>query len=167
MKSVLSVALVLIACSPTVSAQGQESPRHALFVHLSPFTGTAVRLAIDLALSKLTRPGCADVYGDFELPDGSTPRAVLDRMRMRPEEFLESLVFIDGSADHVCRNGLAALTATPGSHVIYVCPGFAQFQLRNRDLSASLIIHESLHVLGLGENPPSSAEITRRVQRRC
>jgi len=30
-----------------------------------------------------------------------------------------------------------------------------------------LVIHEVLHTLGLGENPPSSATITIRVQNRC
>jgi len=29
------------------------------------------------------------------------------------------------------------------------------------------LIHESLHSLGLGENPPSSSEITSRVISRC
>jgi hypothetical protein len=29
------------------------------------------------------------------------------------------------------------------------------------------VIHETLHTLGLGENPPSSAEIDSAVARRC
>ena len=29
------------------------------------------------------------------------------------------------------------------------------------------VIHEMLHTLGLGENPPSSREITQRVNERC
>ena len=32
---------------------------------------------------------------------------------------------------------------------------------------ATVVIHEELHSLGLGENPPSSQEITRRVESRC
>jgi hypothetical protein len=31
----------------------------------------------------------------------------------------------------------------------------------------AVIIHEMLHSLGLGENPPSSKEITLRVMQRC
>ena len=54
-----------------------------------------------------------------------------------------------------------------GSRVIHVCPGFAQLQSRDPERSAYLIIHESLHALGLGEDPPSSSEITHRVERRC
>jgi hypothetical protein len=33
--------------------------------------------------------------------------------------------------------------------------------------AATIVIHESLHALGLGENPPSSRDITNRVERRC
>ena len=33
--------------------------------------------------------------------------------------------------------------------------------------SATLIIHEQLHALGLGENPPTSTYITTRVYHRC
>ena len=29
------------------------------------------------------------------------------------------------------------------------------------------MIHEFLHTLGLGENPPTSQEITERVSNRC
>jgi hypothetical protein len=31
----------------------------------------------------------------------------------------------------------------------------------------AIVIHEALHTLGLGENPPSSAEITARVLASC
>jgi hypothetical protein len=136
-------------------------------VKLTVLGEATVRRAIDLALAKLARPGCPGVYGDFELPNGGTPQSELDGMGIGPEEWLESLVFSDGGQDPICRTGRAVLTTTPGSRVIRVCPGFARFQLRDPGLSASLIIHESLHALGLGENPPSSNEITQHVDRRC
>jgi hypothetical protein len=157
-----SLAAATAASSPVTRAD-----RHALMVNLTVLGEATVRRAIDLALAKLARPGCPSVYGDFELPNGGTPRRELDRMGIGPEEWLESLVFIDGGRDPICRIGRAVLTTTPGSQVIRVCPGFARFQLRDPGLSASLIIHESLHALGLGENPPSSNEITQRVEWRC
>ncbi len=161
-----------VRCCDALSVSRELSPvtradRHALMVNLTVLGEATVRRAIDLALAKLARPGCPSVYEDFELPNGGTPRSELDRIGMGPEEWLESLVFIDGSRDPICRIGRAVLTTTPGSRVIRVCPGFAQFQLRDPGLSASLIIHESLHALGLGENPPSSSEITQHVERRC
>ena len=161
-----------VRCCDALSVSRESSPvtradRHALMVNLTVLGEATVRRAIDLALAKLAWPGCPRVYEDFELPNGGTPRSELDRIGIGPEEWLESLVFIDGSRDPVCRIGRAVLTTTPGSQVIRVCPGFAQFQLRDPGLSASLIIHESLHALGLGENPPSSSEITQHVERRC
>jgi len=38
---------------------------------------------------------------------------------------------------------------------------------RDPILADAALIHESLHSLGLGENPPSSLEITSRVISRC
>jgi hypothetical protein len=56
---------------------------------------------------------------------------------------------------------------TPGSHVIHVCSArFAdRFAAKTRD-GELLIIHELLHAVGLGENPPSSSEITAVVRDR-
>jgi hypothetical protein len=34
-------------------------------------------------------------------------------------------------------------------------------------LAEAMVIHEMLHTLGLGENPPSTFEITERVRQRC
>ena len=166
--------LVLGCCVPRWPANPEPDPtsrggveKHALILRLSPFGQAALRRAIDLALAKLAGPECSSVYGDFTLQNGVTPRHVLDGLGMTPSELLESLVFIDGGWDGVCQKGRAALTTTPGSRVIHVCPGFAQLEAREPERSAYLIIHESLHALGLGEDPPSSSEITHRVERRC
>jgi len=171
----ISVAvLVLGCCVPRSAAAREPDPasrgaveKHALILRVSPFGQAALRRAIDLALAKLAGPECSSVYEDFTLQNGVTPRRILEGIGMTPSELLESLVFIEGSWDRVCRMGRAALTTTPGSRVIHVCPGFAQLQLRDPERSANLIIHESLHALGLGEDPPSSSEITHRVERRC
>ena len=175
MTCAIGVAVLVLGCCLPRSAAGREPDpsagngveKHALILRLSPFGQAALRRAIDLALAKLSRPECSGVYEDFRLQNGVTPRRVLDGLGMTPSELLESLVFIDGSWDGVCRKGRAALTTTPGSRVIHVCQGFAQLQSRDPERSAYLIIHESLHVLGLGEDPPSSSEITQRVERRC
>lgn len=146
----------------------QEPPRRtAVFVNLSPFTQGTVRRALDLALASLASPDCPLVYSDFELEDGKTPQDELDRLGVGPGEFLETLVFLDGSREPVCRAGRAALITQPGNRAIWVCPLFVGLQTRSPRLAVSLIIHESLHCLGLGEDPPSSSEITRAVQRRC
>ena len=123
-----------------------------------------VRIGLHVALARLKRPGCAAVFQDFLLPDGRTAQSELDRRRIGPRELLESLVFADGSSAAACHNGPTFLFTTPGSPLIRVCPGFSRLGPSD---SAIFIIHESLHALGLGENPPTSREVTNRVQRRC
>jgi len=189
MRCAFSLALAALACSIRLAAIGHPptasfpqsrptpgvdqtsrptSAEHPLLILKMPrFTETAVRRAVALALGKLADPGCSAIYDDFALPDGQALRRRLDRMAIGPGDFLESLVFLDGSRDAVCANGGVGLATTPGSRLIRVCPSFAEFQLRKPGMSGVLIIHESLHALGLGENPPTSSEITQRVERRC
>ena len=157
--------------APGVGDTGAEvaapAVRRAILLKLKPLDEGTVRRALDLALAMLASPDCPGIYSEFQRPDGRTPQDELERMGIGPEEFLESLVFTDGSREAVCRRDRAVMTATPGRALIYVCPRFAEFQIGNPLRSAAVIIHESLHALGLGENPPSSDEITRRVERRC
>jgi len=122
-----------------------------------------VQRAVYLALAKLARPSCAAIFEEFLLPDGRSAQSELDRREIGPQELVQSLRFVDGRRATACQDGSVLIT-TPGSLLIRVCPGFAQVSSR---LSASLIIHEALHALGLGENPPSSRDITSRVERRC
>lgn len=52
--------------------------------------------------------------------------------------------------------------------VIYVCgTRFAERFARKTEGGEILLIHELLHTLGLGENPPTTEEITRQVRARC
>src|SRR5262249_7080190 len=119
----MSVALVLgLAC---IVARGP------LVLHVTPFAEHCVRQAVGLALQKVAPSGCAAVYGEFTLPGGGSPQAALNQMGIGAAELLEKLVFFDGTADRVCRQGRAMLTTTPGSHVIFVCPGFARLHLQN------------------------------------
>ncbi len=52
--------------------------------------------------------------------------------------------------------------------VIYVCRGrFAKEHKRDQGLAANILVHETLHSLGLGENPPTPEEISHRIHERC
>jgi hypothetical protein len=44
---------------------------------------------------------------------------------------------------------------------------FNEAAARNASRAEIAVIHEALHTLGLGENPPDSREITRLVTERC
>jgi hypothetical protein len=65
-----------------------------------------------------------------------------------------------------CLGGALAFT-TPGSRVVRVCGDELMRPSRHPDDIVAMVIHETLHTLGLPENPPSSVEITRRVLARC
>src|SRR5262245_7690226 len=63
-----------------------ESREGSLILGFSPFGKAVVRRAIDRALAKLARPGCAGVYTEFEVRRGWSPRRVLDGMGIGPQE---------------------------------------------------------------------------------
>jgi hypothetical protein len=165
----LALAIVLLVTAPALSrsSANEDTDARALILMPSPFGQTVVRYALDLAEAKLDRPGCRDIYAEFVLADGGTPQGVLDSMRIGPRSLLEHLVFMDGSRDPVCAAGRAGLTTSPGSFVIRVCPRFIPLYVHNPPLSAILILHESLHVLGLAEDRPTSGMITQEVEWRC
>jgi hypothetical protein len=51
---------------------------------------------------------------------------------------------------------------------VFVCAQqFVAAARRDPMVADAALIHESLHSLGLGENPPSSSEITSRVISAC
>ena len=164
MRCACCVAVVLLGWGPLLPAAGQNENGRALTPTLMFADQQRVQRAVYLALAKLARPSCAAIFEEFLLPDGRTVQSELERRGMGPQELVQSLLFVDGRRVTACQDGRSVLITTPGSLLIRVCPGFAQISSR---LSASLIIHEALHALGLGENPPSSRDITDRVNRRC
>lgn len=119
------------------------------------------------ALRKLERQECQGVLMDFRDLEGRTLRSVLADSGVSPVEFFDSLLFADGGHAEACHRDRVFAATVRGSRVILVCPGFRELSAGNPSLAADILIHEMLHDLGLGENPPSSQEITLRVRRRC
>ena len=71
-------------------------------------------------------------------------------------------------AGHVFSVAIINHLKAAGSRVVEVCGAvFARQSVQDAQSGEVLIIHELLHSLGLGENPPSSAEISRGVLARC
>jgi hypothetical protein len=129
-----------------------------------------VERAIDGAKRRLADPECQQVLTDFHDLAGNTLLANLIAKKRGPAEYLDELWFVDASDAGPCRQDQALVAYTsPGSRVIYVCGWrFVHPLFRLKDgLAEVLIIHEFLHSLGLGENPPSSHQITKQVARRC
>jgi hypothetical protein len=75
--------------------------------------------------------------------------------------------FYDGQGQAGCLRGRTMAVTSPGSRVVWVCSQFVVEQHRDPGWAEATLIHEALHTLGLGENPPSATEISAQVVKRC
>jgi hypothetical protein len=156
----VSAALtVVFAAAPSQAAQARR---------LTSWDAAAVERAVAGAARRLADERCQAVFDEFEDGDGQPLRSALDEWDMPPSDYLRLIPFLDGSRRPLCRKGNVALVTDVGVRRIYVCGRvFSAQQLREPGVAESMVIHELLHTLGLGENPPTSIEITRRVEARC
>ena len=136
-------------------------------VALSGWDAAAVERAREGAARRLETPACQRVFTDFKDGAGRTLQQNLDEWGMSHADYLRLIPFIDGSREPLCRKTHTALVAVPGVRRVMVCAAFADHQLKEPGVAESMVIHEILHTLGLGENPPTSIEITQRVEARC
>jgi hypothetical protein len=125
------------------------------------------------AAKRLEREECRKILSDFTDAQGRTLPQNLDEWGMSPADYISLIPFVDGSSQALCRQGRTktALVASPGVRRVFVCPSLADVQLRQPGIAESMVLHESLHTLGLGGAPqpgaPTSIEITQRVEARC
>jgi len=127
-------------------------------------TGASVRRALANARARLADPVCRQLLSEFADPSGRPLQDSLDALHQPPEDYIQTLFFYDGSGLPDCRPAVAAAT-TRGSHVVLICADrFVKVPWPDGEVT---LIHEMLHTLGLGENPPTSIEISRRVRMRC
>jgi hypothetical protein len=107
------------------------------------------------------------VLSDFHDARGRSLVENLSQWAVGPAKYLRMVPFVDGSGEPRCHRKDVMLVCVPNVPRVAVCPAFAAVQrLRPADASI-MVIHEVLHTLGLGEDPPTSSEITRRVEARC
>ena len=128
--------------------------------------GLMVRYALLGASHRLEHTACAQLLTDFQGADGLPLSAHLS---VTPVQYLATLWFAEGDNELRCQisGGPIAFTA-PGNPVIYVCGRhFVRKYLQNPFYAEAILIHEMLHAAGLGENPPTSEQITRRTLARC
>ena len=129
------------------------------------FAAAALRRAVKAARRRLANPECRRLLSDFTTTPGRLLRASLDDHGQAPEEYLETVLFYDGSASRHCADRKTLAVTTPGSRVVFVCSPLVA-KVRSGKVEA-MVIHEMLHSLGLGEDPPSGSEITAQVVTRC
>jgi hypothetical protein len=140
----------------------------ARLIGLSPLHGAAVERAVAGARRRLARAECRRIFSDFADTTGAPLQQRLDAMRLDADVYLSRLVFTDGFAHRACQTGGALALTSPGGRVVHVCgPRFLRTQSRRPADADVVVLHEALHTLGLGENPPDSLTITRHVAARC
>ena len=134
---------------------------------LSSFQAAALERAREGAARKLARPECQKLLDDFQDAAGRPLSANLAAYEVAASDYLRMIPFLDGSSERLCRAGKAEQFTVMGIPRVFVCPSFIDKQVRDPSAAENIVIHEMLHTLGLGENPPSSREITQRVSYRC
>jgi len=149
----------------TVSAATRTSPIIGGMAGAERF---AIERAISSAAERLERPECQRLLTDFTDPTGRTLAENLDDLGKTPVQFFHALLWVDDRDTPCClRRGTLAFTA-PGHRLIRVCGRrFTEVTLSRPIYGDAIMIHEMLHALGLGENPPRSRDITRQVLARC
>lgn len=127
----------------------------------------AVALALRGAARQMANPECQAVLDEFQSVSGRPLRDALADLGMSPAEYLQGAVFFYDAPERLCGTSSLAVTV-PGSRAVFVCgPRFVRAMRRDSRHVEAALIHETLHSLGLGENPPTSDEITARVRARC
>ena len=158
-----------IAQGVSASVTGAAAGSPTLHIFLNGKPRMAVKAAIEDAIRRLNRPKCQQLFTDFVDPAGHPLSGALQAWGKTPPEALAALYFVEGDSSKQCRADYrtAAFTA-PGNRVIYVCgTRFADKFALDITGGEVVLIHELLHALGLGENPPTSAQITDTVRNRC
>ncbi len=154
----------LLALAP-VAIPAVAGPRRAST--LPRFDRPALERVRAAAARRLHELECLRLLDDFRDGEGRPLRERLDKWGVSAAEYLTMIPFLDGSSQGLCRWSGAEMVSSPGIPRVYVCGRFAVTQVRERWRAEFLLIHEMLHTLGLGEDPPSSVEITQRVAGRC
>jgi len=139
-----------------------------LRVRVPDSAGMAVSRALLSARQRLALPECRAVLAEFQTADARSLGEVLEDLGRTPEQHLDALTFLDGTRRRPCASPSILAFTHPRSREIYVCATQFKNAVRSDPAYAEVVlIHEWLHTLGLGENPPTSREITARVKERC
>ena len=168
-KASAAVVVLLAALSGVPAAAEPPHGAPILRNQVDAMTRAALERAGEGALRRLQDPECQQVFSDFRDAEGRPLREKLEATGQTGAGYLSSRIFFaDGSGARACQSSENLAVTNPGSAVVFVCARqFRERVFRDPAWVEAALIHEELHSLGLGENPPSSLEINERVARRC
>jgi microcompartment protein CcmK/EutM len=166
-----AAVVVLLAALSGVPAPAAK-PTHGAPIlrnQVDAMTRAALERAGEGALRRLQDPECQQVFSDFRDAEGRPLQEKLEATGQTGAGYLSSrILFADGSGARACQSSDNLAVTNPGSAVVFVCARqFRERVFRDPAWVEAALIHEELHSLGLGENPPSSLEINEQVARRC
>jgi hypothetical protein len=168
--AVTSATIALLAVGTAGAAdlpQGVAAPRFTVHIQHDA-TADTLRRVLNGAHERLAEPRCQALFSEFRDQSGRPLRENLDALGHTGQSYLGLIIFYDGRKRRTCVERDAMAVTAPGSRVVWICPAqLYDWARRNPLLAEATIIHEALHTLGLGENPPSSQEITSRVVALC
>ena len=167
MRSRWTLRLGCCVLTAAVFAAVPASAQGARRVSLTKRDEAAVERARGGAARRLADAECRKVFADFRDAHGRTIEQNLEAWAMDPAEYVRIVPFVDGTGEFLCHREDVMLVSIPNVPRVIVCPGFAKMERLQPGAAPIMVIHEVLHTLGLGENPPASTEITRRVEARC
>ena len=133
------------------------------------FTGDAARRALRSTGKRLAKPSCqAGSFPSFRTGAGQPLSDRLVELGASPQDYLRLVVFHDAGGSPQCaKPGVLAFTIR-NSRIVYLCGrDFERAERRDPREMQVTIIHEMLHSLGLGENPPSPRDISFRILQLC
>ena len=162
--------VLVVSVSVLMASGGGFAQDNALLLtnSLQSATGRfALNRAAREAVQRLERPECRKVLSDFRDASGRTIQMRLNLLEETPRSYLMRLTFRE-AFDRRCQDSVTLAFTYLGSREVFICgTQFWQAYRRNPSHVEALVIHEMMHTLGLGENPPSSLEINARVLARC
>ncbi len=140
-------------------------------LNAGPDGTTALEATLSKALSdagsKLGNEACRQVFSDFHDANGLALQDNLNATGQTSETYLKWMIFYDGNGKRRCEKYDTLAFTVPNSRIIHLCPQFLTKVRSDPWIASTLIIHEELHSLGLGEDPPTSKQITAKVIERC
>jgi hypothetical protein len=168
--SIAFLAVTLLVLDGAVSRHGLAAGEGANDSGTARLRLAAHRYALARALrgaaDQIADERCQALLDEFTDASGQPLRSVLAVHGLAVSEYMAQVFFYD-APESACRAANLAITK-PGSRAIFVCGAHFQREMSQDSRNAeAIVIHELLHSLGLGENPPSSDYITGRVRARC